>query len=126
MAKLLFKLRGVPDDELRDILEILESKRLSTYETSGGIWGFSFPGLWLEDESRFVEARELIDEYQQARQERLRAEWQAQKDAGSQPTIMQTMINKPVTTLGLIVFCVAIVYFSITPFLDFLSPANNN
>ncbi len=120
MARLLFRLRGVPEDELRDILELLESNRLSTYETSAGNWGFSFPGLWLEDESRFEEARSLIDNYQKSRQERLRTEWHAKKAEGNQPTFVQTLINKPAATLGLIVFCVIIVYFSITPFVDFL------
>lgn len=121
MSRLLFRLRGVPEDELRDILELLEANRLTTYETSGGTWGLSFPGLWLEDESRFDEARSLIDDYQSSRQERLREEWLEQKNTGDQPTFIQTLISRPAATLGLIVFCAVIVYFSVTPFLDFLS-----
>ena len=67
MSKLLFKLRNVPEDEAEDIRKLLAEHSIDCYETSGGRWGLGMPGIWLADESRFQEARDLIDHYQEAR-----------------------------------------------------------
>lgn len=53
MSKLLFKLRGVPDDEADEIRALLAEKQIEYYETSAGNWGISLPALWLQDDSRY-------------------------------------------------------------------------
>ena len=75
MSKLLFKLRGVPDDEADEIRALLTEKQIEYYETSAGNWGISLPALWLQDDSRYSEAKELLDAYQIARTQRIRAEY---------------------------------------------------
>ena len=124
MAKLLFKLRDVPDDELQDIHELLENNNLDTYETQAGNWGISFPGLWLVDESRFKEARQLIDDYQAQRSQRLKSEWAEQKTQGQHTTLLQMVARRPLATLALVAFCVVVLYFSVAPFLSFLDTSN--
>jgi len=120
MARLLFRLKGVPEDETREILELMESNRLDVYQTDAGNWGFSMPGLWLSDESRYDEARQLIDDYQQERQSRMQSDWQEQKRSGQQPTFIQGLLKRPVATIALIAFCAVVLYFSVKPFFGML------
>ena len=49
MAKLLFKLRGVPDDEADDVRQLLEENGMRVYETSAGTWGTGVPAIWLQE-----------------------------------------------------------------------------
>jgi type III secretory pathway lipoprotein EscJ len=67
MAKLLFRLTQVPDDEANDIRELLSTHNLDCYETEEGRWRVGIAAIWLKDETRFAEARALIDAYQQQR-----------------------------------------------------------
>ena len=120
MAKLLFRLRGVPEDETREILELLEQNNLDVYQTDAGNWGFSMPGLWLNDEHRYDQARQLIDDYQQERQIRVRKEREEQKRSGQQPTFSQGLLKRPLTTIALIAFCAVVLYFSVKPFFGML------
>ena len=74
MAKLLFPLRNVPEDEADEVRALLTRHGMDWYETRPGPWGISAGGLWLRDPAAYPEARRLLDEYQQARRERVRAE----------------------------------------------------
>lgn len=69
MAKLLFNLRHVPEDEADQVRALLTADGLDWYETSAGLWGLGAPGLWLRDADQYPRARALLDEYQQARRE---------------------------------------------------------
>lgn len=92
MAVLLFKLRYVPDDEADEIRELLSSNAIDYYETSAGIFGISMPGLWLHNEAQLDKARQLIDEYQQLRQERARQDY----EQGTSRTFMDMFKEDPV------------------------------
>ena len=39
MAKILFRLNGVSDDEANDVRELLSNNAIDFYETSPGNWG---------------------------------------------------------------------------------------
>ena len=96
MAKLLFKLRGVPDDEADDIRELLTHHEFDFYETSAGNWGLSMPGMWLNDEQQFQEARRIIDEYQKTRAIRVRAEYARLKKEGKIKTFIDRVKENPI------------------------------
>ena len=106
MAKLLFKLRGAPDDEADDIRELLTQHAIDFYETSAGNWGLSMPGIWLKDEQRFREARKLIDEYQKARAIRVRAEYRRLTKEGKIKTFTDRIKENPIQ----IIFFLAIIF----------------
>ena len=48
MSKLLFKMRHVPEDEGREVRELLTSNKIEFFETFAGNWGVSMPALWLK------------------------------------------------------------------------------
>lgn len=121
MAKILIRLRGVPDDEIRDILELLEKNRVDFYETDAGNWGISMPALWLQDEDDYPRARDLLDDYQANRQQRARSDWNSQLAQGTQPTFWQILTRRPLITVGLLLFCGIVAWFSVRPFITMLS-----
>jgi len=120
MSRILLRLRGVPVDELNDIVGLLEQQDVEFYETSAGNWGISLPALWIKNEEDYPRAREMLDSYQAERQQQARSEWKRQREEGTQPTLRQIFTEKPWSTLGLIGFCAAIAWFSIRPFLSML------
>jgi hypothetical protein len=95
MSKLVFKLRNVPIDEAQDIRELLEGNDIAYFETSGGNWGISLPAIWIHESEKFEFTRQLIDEYQIERTQRLRKEYQASKASGEAKTIWQSFRENP-------------------------------
>jgi Family of unknown function (DUF6164) len=118
MAKLLFKLKSVFDDEADDIKELLTEHNIDFYESPAGNWGISMHALWLNDESKFDQATQLIAEYQQQRSLRVREEIQQQKETGEFETFFQRVLNRPVQFIIYTAFILFILYFSIMPFLE--------
>ncbi len=118
MAKLIFKLKSVSQDEAEDIKNLLTENKLDFYESPAGNWEISMHALWLRDESQYPQAKQLIEEYQVKRSQRIRLEKQQKIDQGEYETFIQRLINKPfqfLITLAIIIF---ILYFSIVPFLE--------
>ena len=117
MPVLIFKLRGVPDDEAEDIRALLENNRIDYYETTAGNWGVSLPAIWLQNEMEEERAKELINEYQQERYIRVRGEYEALKKEGKQRTFIDLFKENPNQFLMYIVFILGIAYLSIRPFM---------
>lgn len=67
MAKLVFKLRHVGEDEAMDIRSLLATNDIEFHETTGGLLGLSVPGLWVVNDEQSPQAFELIHQYQQER-----------------------------------------------------------
>jgi hypothetical protein len=65
MAKLLFRLNNVPDDEANAVRELLNTHNIACYETDEGKWRVGLAAIWLKDEAQYAEARTLLDEFQQ-------------------------------------------------------------
>ncbi|AKC88460.1 DUF6164 family protein [Pseudoxanthomonas suwonensis] len=74
MAKLIFPLRNVPEDEADEVRQLLAAHGLDWYETRPGPWGISAGALWLKEESAYPEARRLLDDYQRQRREQVHEE----------------------------------------------------
>ena len=99
MAKLLFSLRHVPDDETADIRELLEENHIDFYETNAGNWGISMPAIWLRDEQQHEQARLLIDDYQKERQIVIREEYARMKESGEAPSFLKNLWHYPAQTV---------------------------
>jgi len=120
MSRLLFRLRHVPEDEADEVRQLLLDNELEFFETSPGNWGISMPGLWLQDESRFDEARALIDNYQEQRLSRVREEFRRQQEAGEGSSFWTVFRESPLRFLSYVGLIVVVLYLSLSYFLGFL------
>lgn len=105
MAKLLFNLRNVPDDEAAEVRALLTEHGVDWYETRPGPWGISHGGLWLRDADAWPEARRLLDGYQQARREQAREQAQRQ----GRETFLELLRTRPGYVLPRLLAMAAIV-----------------
>jgi len=119
MAKLRPRLRGVPDDEAREVRELLDANDIDYYETSAGNWGISMPGLWLRDEQRLPRARELLDQYQEERARQARVDWEEEQRRGRAPTQWQMICQQPVKAALCLAAISIILFISISVFFSF-------
>ena len=113
MAKLLFHLRNVPDDEAQEVRALLDGHDLPFYETSAGILGISLPALWLVHEQDFQRARRLLDEYQQERALRMRAAYRAARQRGEAKGLWQSFMANPLRFIGHLTLVGAVLYLSL-------------
>lgn len=118
MAIQLLKLRGVPEDELLELHALLEEHGIDYYETYAGNWGISMPALWLRDESQYVRARALLDEYQHQRFLRVRGEYEALKRAGKARGWGDIIRENPARFVLYTILVAGLVYVSIVPFVS--------
>jgi hypothetical protein len=116
MAALLFKLKGVSEEEAEEVRALLDANRLDYYETPGGNWGISVAAIWLRDEGRLSEARALIEEYQQGRALRVRVEHDRLREEGRLETFADRLRHHPLQVLFYLAIVGLILYFSIKPF----------
>ena len=76
MAKLIFRLKSVSDDEADDIKNLLTENNIDFYESPPGNWEISMHALWLNDDAQYAQAKQLIDDYQVKRSQRIKQETQ--------------------------------------------------
>lgn len=118
MAKIIFRLNGVPDDEVYEVRELFVRNAIDFYETSAGNWGVSMPALWLKDDSQFEHARVLLDAYQTERTARMRAEYARLKQEGKNKTFWGAVREKPVSFTIHLAVAWLVIYLSIQLVLD--------
>ena len=116
MAKLVFKLKDVPEEEIDAVRRLLDEHGLEYYETHAGNWGISVAGIWLNDDDRHAEARELIDAFQEGHARQMRAAYQEQCISGEAETVTQRFLKNPLRFVLYLLFAGVIAYFSLAPF----------
>lgn len=116
MAKLIFKLRNVPEDEAQDIRQLLFDNEIKFYETHAGNWGIGMAGIWVSDNEQYIQAMVLIEEYQKQRSDKFHKEYADLKDSGLAPTLLSNIFISPFRFLVYIFSIVVILYISIIPF----------
>ncbi len=121
MAKLLYKLNGVPEDEAQELRELLDANAIDYYETEAGRWGISLAGLWLRDEAQWQQANELMDAYQQQRYQNARAEYEQLRAEGRLEGWLDRFRARPVQMLIYLLAIAAVLYISILPFIHLLN-----
>ncbi len=72
MSKLVFKLVSVSTEEADGVRKALESIGVEFYETPGGSWGWSLPGIWVKHNDDFLAARKAIDNFQESYVQKIR------------------------------------------------------
>ena len=119
MSKLLFRLRHVPEDEASEVRDLLESHEIEYFETSAGLFGISFPAIWVRRDRQFETARRLIDEYQAERRNRVRSQHRLAREKGEAGTAFDRFRENPARFLGSLVLAVLVLYFSVRFFFGF-------
>jgi non-ribosomal peptide synthetase component F len=105
MAKLLFNLRNVPDDEAAEVRALLDEQQLDWYETQPGAFGISAAGLWLREEAQWPRARQALDAYQAQRQQRAREQARNQPS----PRFADLLREQPGPVIGRLLLMAAII-----------------
>lgn len=121
MPVMLFKLRGVPDDEAEEVRQLLASNNIQFYETPAGRWGVSMEAIWLSDECLLDDARKLIAEYQQRRSRKVRQEYSDLKSQGKAETFLQRLAQRPAQMISYVAIILTIIYFVTMPFIKLSS-----
>ncbi len=119
MSKLLFRLRHVPEDEASEVRDLLESHEIEYFETSAGLFGISFPAIWVRRDRQFENARRLIDAYQAERRDRVRRQYRQAREQGEARTAFDVFRENPARFLGSIVMAALVLYFSLRFFFSF-------
>lgn len=122
MARLLFKLAQVPDDEAQEIRDLLTREGIRFYETDAGFFRVGLDALWLADAEQEVQARELLTAYQQARNQSQRESYARLVEAGQAPGIWQHFCAQPLRFIALLA---AIIFVAGITLLPFVMPALN-
>ena len=116
MSTLVFKMRNVPEDEARDVQELLSTHHIEFYETTAGNWGIAMPGLWVDDQD-VQRSRELIDDYQRQRSAEHRKQYEEAAARGENPAWYELFLSRPWATAGTVLFCLFIIYALLSPFI---------
>lgn len=118
MAKLLLRMRLVPDDEAADVRAMLDAARIPWYETEPSRWGVSHGGIWIRDDEDAPRARALMAEYQAARRERVRAEREAALRDGTAETFADIVRREPLrVAFAILGILGALALLAVVPFL---------
>ncbi|UZK04238.1 DUF6164 family protein [Venatoribacter cucullus] len=121
MAKLLFRLNGVSDDEAGDVRQLLAEAGFDTYETDAGRWRISLAAIWLRTDADYEQARALIEDYQQQRAQRLQQDFQQRLDSGEIPGVWQRFRERPVDFVAVAVAITFILGLMLWPFVNFFN-----
>lgn len=120
MSVLVFRLRHVPEDEAQAVRSLLDSHNIEWFETTAGNWGIAMPGLWVTDDESAILARNLIEAYQKERTDSMQSYYQSEKAAGRTVTFLDQLKRRPLQVIGIVLFCVFIVYVMIDPFVSLI------
>ncbi|MCE7914000.1 MAG: hypothetical protein DYH15_04785 [Nitrosomonas sp. PRO4] len=118
MAKILFRLNGVSDEEANDVRELLTNNAIDYYETSAGSWGISMPAIWLTDDTQFQRARSLLDDYQNERVIKVREEYARAEREGRKKTILDAIQQNPAGFIVYLMLAMLVIYLSVRLVLD--------
>ena len=117
MSVILFRLKGVPDDEAQAVRRLLEENGIGYYETPGGRWGFSLAAIWLNDQAQLEKARSLLEEYQGRRAHAAKEEYERRKEEGRAETVFDRMRQDPLGFVFYVAVIVLVAYLTVVPFL---------
>lgn len=120
MAKLVFRLNGVTEEEADEVRALLEEEGFETYETHAGRWGISMAGIWLVNDADKEAARERIDVYQAERQRRMQEEYRTARAEGRLPRLRDRLREDPFTFVTIAAAVLVVSAISLVPFFRFV------
>lgn len=118
MARMLMKMRNVPEDEAEAVRDLLREQGVEFYETPPDRWGVSMPAIWVRHDEQAPRARALLDDFQQAHRSRARADYLDRRRRGEAETALGRAWQTPLRTLVYLAVVAVILYFTLHPFLS--------
>ncbi|MDQ6957236.1 MAG: DUF6164 family protein [Mariprofundaceae bacterium] len=115
MATLLFKLRGVPDDEIEEIRALLTDNHINYYETTAGSWGISMPAIWLHNNEQLEQSKTLLADYQKERTKHAQQTYAEQCHEGTQRTIFSIIQEAPLKFFLYLFGIIFVLYLATIP-----------
>lgn len=112
-------LRDVPEDEAEDIRALLSENSIDYYEVPASFMGITPASFWLRDSAEYQRAKALVDDYQTGRTARARSEYEKLRDEGKNMTLFGSAKAHPFRFLVYIALIAIVIYFSLSPFLNF-------
>ena len=119
MAKLLFRLNQVEEDEADEVRALLTDAGIEFYETDAGRWRVLVAAIWLRHNDDFDQARALLDDYQQQRRERIQQEYRQREEAGESETFLQRAQERPADLILALMAVAIIIALMVWPFIHF-------
>ncbi len=90
MAKKVYDTNWASSEEVSDILALLQRHAISYYETPKGVFGLSIGAIWVENDSDYDTARQIIEEYDKVRGLRVRQQYES---AAQGTGLVATLLN---------------------------------
>jgi hypothetical protein len=112
MPHLIFKLRGVPDDEADEVRRLLQEHNINFYETQAGRWGISLAALWVRNDDERTQAQLLIDGYEINRYHQQQAHYQELISQGEEKTLIDIIRQSPLQFIAIIFAILLVLYLS--------------
>lgn len=108
MAKLLFRLNGVFEEEANVVRQALDDAGFEYYETNQGRWGISVAAIWLPNKDDYPAARDLLDTVQEEWVEQVRGEYI--------PTFAERFRERPTAFIVTLLAVIAMIGLTVVPF----------
>ncbi len=115
MPVMLFKLRGVPEDEANAVRALLVEHGIDFYETGNGRWGLGFAAIWLHDASRLAESRALIDAHQRAWMKAAQDAY-AKQCANGEASVFSAFRQRPLQVILALLGIAVVGFVALSPF----------
>ena len=119
MSKLLFRMRYVPEDEARDVRDLLQKNNIEFFETFSGNWSISIPAIWVSRDDQYYEARKIIDLYQAERADKAKKRLLDQEIKGVKLRVSDVFIQNPLRFMFSLLAIIIVLYISLRFFLFF-------
>ena len=113
MAKIIFSLKHVEEDEANDIRSLLLENEIEFYETTAGRWQISLAAIWVRHNEDYDKARALIEEDQKVRREAYQSNIPAM---GVLPSLWRQCRHNPVEFAFTLVALILVLGLSLVPF----------
>ena len=116
MARKLYSLRNVPDDEADEMRSLLQEHDVDFHETSAGFLGIGTAAIWVKDETQFDLARDLIADYQAERYNNAREAYLRKLAEGTHTRFSDIFMRDPWRIFMMILFALFLILLTVLPF----------
>jgi Family of unknown function (DUF6164) len=93
MTRRVYDLADASAQEVEEVLEVLSEHDIAHYQTPGGIFGLAPGAIWVSNDADYEEARKLIEAHDQARAQRVRAQYAERAAVSGHGPLGATLLN---------------------------------
>jgi hypothetical protein len=116
MAKKLYPLRFVPDDEIEEMRILLREHEIEFHETSSGFFGIGTAAIWVNDAAQLKTAKALIAAYQDQRYTRAHQDYLTRKAVGEHTKFLDLFQQNPGKVSVYLLFALFLIFLTTLPF----------